>query len=134
MKGEGFAALGVAHELGPGAGLHDLGQPAGMIGLGMVADYEIDGGWILNGGNAGKQVFYERCLNGVDQCRLLILYQVGVVGGAALRLVAVKIANGPVNVADPDDAVTQCLIHTSTPSRTFRFSSHEQLPLERDPA
>ena len=61
--------------------------------------------------NVIKQLPDKRGLHGINQGAFLIADQIGVIGGSALGLVSMEIANRPVDIADPVDPVLQSNIH-----------------------
>ena len=112
-----LAALGVAHQLGLRTGLHDRGQTARVIGLGVVADDVGELSGIDPLGHMGEQLGRIRSLDRVDERRLLVEDQVRVVARATACLVAVEVAHVPVDEADPADVVLDGAVH-SKPSGT----------------
>jgi hypothetical protein len=89
-----------------GHGGHDRRQPAVVVGLHVVDDDETDLCRVDDVGDAREQLVDERGLHGVDErYGIGALDEVGVVGRATRRLVAVEVAQVPVNGADPVDGV-----------------------------
>ena len=93
----------IAQHGGLGHGAKHLRQCAGMVQLGMVADHVIHARKIDQRSNVPQQLVGKWSLDRVDQGGLLVAQQIGVVGGAALGVVAVEVADRPVDGADPVD-------------------------------
>jgi len=74
-----------------------------MVHLHMVDDQVVDLGGIDDLVQVVEQVALEADLDGVEQGDLLVHHQKGVVGGALVQGIAVKIAQFPVQRADPVD-------------------------------
>ena len=72
-----------------------------MIRLNVVGDDVIDVRGIDDCGDAREQFVVKTTLHCVDEGDLLVEDEVCIIGGTALRVVAVKAAHRPVNGSDP---------------------------------
>ena len=85
-RAEGRVHLGVFRHL------QDLRQAAAVVGFGVVGDDHVDLGRVDDGRDALQHLAEKAFLHRVDEGDLFIDDEVGVVGRALLRLVAVEIA------------------------------------------
>jgi hypothetical protein len=86
--------------------VHRHAQAAVVVRLHMVHHDQVDLRRVDDLGHAGDELTHERPLDRIDERDLLAPDdEIRVVGRAARRLVAVEIAQVPVDAADPVDAV-----------------------------
>ena len=75
-----------------------------MVGFRVVGDDDVDFRGVYDGGNAREHLLFEAAFHRVDEGDFFVEDEIGVVGGAFLRLVAVEIPQVPVDGAHPIDA------------------------------
>ncbi len=82
-----------------------------MVQFGVIADDIVDASRIRERGYVPQQFCGKRRLDGVDQGGLAIAHQIGVVGGATFGIVAMKVADRPIDGADPINILAQRCVH-----------------------
>ena len=86
-------------------GCHFL-ERAGVVGLDVAGDDDINLRGLDDGRNAGEEFILEFNLRGVDERNFFVDNQIGVVAGAARGFVAVEISQRPIDCAHPKNIFT----------------------------
>ncbi len=111
MLAERRGTLPVANQRGLRHRGEHLRQGAGMVQFGVIADDVVDARRFDQRGDVLQQLVGKGRFDGVDQRGLVVANEVGVVGRAPLGVVAVEIADRPIDGADPIDVLAKRCVH-----------------------